>query len=282
MILCQLADAIALSHGAYQEAEGLLEESVKIEREHGQAFPLVLYLNYQGLNNLYQGQLEVAEKRFGEARSIGETLGPGFGMWEWERALSNLGRLAHLRGDYAQAKALFTEALELNARHIDPWDIKIRILLEFSKLALTENSLTEAEDLCRRNTFSKLDNYEAFQYAWDRCVYFNQLGVIATLRDEAEAAARYFQQALDLCQQWHFLPAALQLCVSFATLARQQGHEARAAHLFRLAADHPASMFETKEAARRGLEHPSATVEGAGLRHVHVLTLEEIVKHLRS
>ena len=273
LTLCNLAFSQATTWGAYREAEALIAEAVSVERARGMAFRLAWWLNCQGGNDLYQGHLEAAETHFHEARSIGETLEPGFGMWELEKAVAGLGRLAHLRGDNVGARELFARALELNTRHADPMDVKKGILLEFSKLAVSENSLTEAEDLCRQTGFDQPGVYELSYYAWEEVGYLHQLGAVAAARGEPETAARRFRQALALVEKWHFLPAALHLCVSFADLARRD--EKQAVALFQLAASHPASLFETKEAARRGLEALSTAVEGVGLNK-RVPTLEEI------
>ena len=200
-------------------------------------------------------------------------------MWELEKAVAGLGRLAYLRGDNAEARGLFTRALELNTRHADPMDVKKNILLGFSKLALSEHAHAEAEDLCRKTGFDKPNFYELAYYVWEEVGYLRQLGAVAAARAEAETANSHFQRALDLVQKWHFLPAALQLCADFADLARRQGDERRAARLFKLAADHPASLFETKEAAKWGLAavtEAGVTAEARG----EAAGLERVVENL--
>ena len=279
LTLCNLAFSQATTWGAYREAESLIAEAVRIERERGMAFRLAWWLNCQGDNDLCQGHLEAAESHFDEARRIGETLEPGFGMWELEKAVAGLGRLAYLRGDNAGARGLFTRALELNTRHADPMDVKKNILLGFSKLAFSEHAHAEAEDLCRQTGFDKPNFYELAYYVWEEVGYLRQLGAVAAARAEAETANSHFQRALDLVRKWHFLPAALQLCADFADLARRQGDERRAARLFKLAADHPASLFETKEAAKRGLETLPATVVTAEARG-EAVGLEQVVESL--
>ena len=282
LTLCNLAFCLATAWGAYREAETLIEEAVAVERERGMAFRLAWWLNYRGHNDLYQGHLETAEKHFDEARSIGDTLESGFGMWELEKALAGLGRLSHLRGDLAGARELFTEALLLNTRHADPMNAKIPILLEFSKLALTEKLLDEAEDLCLRTGFGKVHSYELYYYTWEEVGYLSQIGDIAAARGEVETSRKHFYKALAIVQKWHFVPAALQLCVSFANLARRQGNEERAVQLLKLATNHPASMFETKEAATRGLSTLSASVDEVGFAADRAPTLEGIVERIRS
>ncbi len=91
------------------------------------------------------------EEHFIEARSIAERLEPGFGVWELERSLYGLGRLSFLRGDYAEARRLFTRALELNSRHADPTNVKLDILLGFSMnnaLSISSTSLPTIPPAC--------------------------------------------------------------------------------------------------------------------------------------
>ncbi|CAN5864765.1 BTAD domain-containing putative transcriptional regulator [soil metagenome] len=279
--LCNLAFSQATTWGAYREAEALINEAITVERERGMAFRLAWWLNCQGNNHLYQGRLGAAETRFTEAKSIGESLEPGFGMWELEKALAGLGRVAHLRGDNAGARNLFAKALRLNTRHADPMDVKTNILLDFSKLALSEHALAEAEDLCCKTGFDHLGFYELSYYVWEEVGYLNQLGAVAAAREEPETAARRFRQALALAEKWHFLPAALHVCVNFADLAREHD-EKRALTLFKLAFDHPATLFDTREAAKRGLETLCTRGEEVDSAAERAPTLAEVVKVIGS
>ncbi len=280
LVLQSLAFDLSRTHGAYPEANRHLDEAVELERARGVANRLACWLNVQGKVFSFRGHFAKAEACYLEARDIGTGLGPGHGMWELERALSGLGRLAHLRGDLSGARYLFTRALELNTRHADPMDVKKEILLDFAKLAAAENNLAEAEDLCLRTGFDERDVHE-FGYAWLEVDYLNQLGAITLAQRDSETAARHFHTALAVVQNWHFLPAALELCVNFADLARHQGDEQRATRLFKLAADHPASMYETKEAAKRGLETlPTTAVTGEA--RAEAVGLEQIIAELTA
>ena len=279
--LSNLAGYLAQTHGAYQEACQHLSEAVSIERvREMMPFRLAWWLNLQGRVQSYQGNFEEASACHQEARSIGETLEPGFGEWELDQALWGLGRLAFLRGELEGATRYLNEALELNQRHPDPFGLRTDILQTLAAIALKENRLAGAAELSRAAwEHFNAHRRETYEHAWIDSFCRQQLGEIAFANGNVAEAAEYFRQALDLVQEWHLLPAALHLLVNFADL---QEDETRAARLLQLTANHPASMFETREAARRRLEAFTLTGLDQSLEPVSVPTLAAVVGEILS
>ncbi len=279
--LSNLAGYLAQTHGAYQDACEHLSEAVSIERvREMMPFRLAWWLNLQGRVQSYRGNFEEASACHQEARSIGETLEPGFGAWELDHALWGLGRLAFLRGELGEAARYLNEALELNLRHPDPFGLRTDILQAQAAIALKENRFDNAAELSRAAWgHFKAHKRETYEHAWIDSFCRCQLGEIAFANGDVAEAAEYFRQALNLVQEWHLLPAALHLLVNFADLQRDEG---RAVRLLQLVVNHPASMFETREAARRRLEGFTLTGLDQSLEPVSVPVLNAVVREILS
>jgi non-specific serine/threonine protein kinase len=92
------------------KAAALIEESLALSRELGDADATAGALNALGLIALQQGNAERAATLFGEGLAISrETRDP----WIIARALNSLGQTAYVQVEYEHAAALFAEALEL-------------------------------------------------------------------------------------------------------------------------------------------------------------------------
>jgi tetratricopeptide (TPR) repeat protein len=281
--LFNLAIFLTFSYGAYQEACEHLQEATRLEEARGSKLLATWYLNFQGEVLTYAGDYAAAEACFRKALTLAETLEPGFGAWEHDHSLYGLGRLHLLRSELGQAEGHLEQALELNRTHPDPFNMATEILTSLAALALAEKKLAEATSHCQR-ALAELGPHEVEKYetAWIAALCRHRLGEINLAAGKLAEAEQHFRQALTLARDWHLRPAMLHLCVSFADVFGHQGHQERAASLLHLAANQPASMFQTKEAAQQRLEALPSAMVAAGQERASLLTLEAVVEEALS
>lgn len=254
LTLSNFALFVAHVQGAYQQAIRLTEEAIRIEQARGESYRMVWYLNSQAEYFVYQGDYPQAEMLLSKAQTIGEALESGWGKLELDRALYGLGRLAHLRGEPEKAKRYLTHVLEQTKLHGDAFGTWARAMDTLGRIALDEGNPREAEEQCQEamRFFSSL-NPQRSERDWAKAWCLLNLTDIALAKEDSQAAQTHVQDALSITKAWQLKPVALRLLVSFAKLFQHHGDEQSAVSLLELAASHPASMFETKEAAARSL-----------------------------
>lgn len=252
--LQHLSAHLCRTHGRYAEGREHAAEAVAIETAHGRPWRRAWRWSWQGRVALYRGRISTADGCFAEARAIGETLGPGFGRWEADRALWGQAEVARARGDRPRAERLLLDALASSERHPDPFALRPGFLLALGRLALDAGRTDEAFDLSRRAMRGiASEPGGSAGHAWDRAFCAAQLGDVALAEGDAVEAETQFRIALQLAVAWHLLPAVLHLFVGFGRLSRLRADDAHAGLLWASVVANPASMAASSLAARREL-----------------------------
>lgn len=281
--LYNLSVCLCMTHGRYAEAHDPVTEAVEIERAHGLPFRLAWWRNWQGTVATYRGRTETAEACFREARAIGETLEPGFGRWEADRALWGLAQVAVAHGDPQRAEALLLDALRSNERHPDPFGMRSDFLVALAQVALDAGRVAEASDrsreAARHLSRQRLDVYE---HAWQEALCFTQLGEIALAEADAAEADTHLRAALELARAWHLVPAVLRSFLAFGRLFRARAEEESAALLLAHAAENPASPAEVARKARQELMALPASLVADVTSRTRATTVTEIARRLAA
>jgi DNA-binding SARP family transcriptional activator/tetratricopeptide (TPR) repeat protein len=281
LALGNFAQFLAQVQGAYPEAIRFYEEAIQIEKARGETYRVVWYLGFQAETYVYQGNYREAERCFSEGQATGATLESGWGNWTLANALYGLGWLAQLRGEFSEANAYLQRALEQTQSYDDPFGVEGNTKTTLGRIALGAGNLGEAESWCQDalRFFLPLTPQRSLR-DWGKARCLIELGNIALASGNRQEATPHLHEALTVAREWHLLPISLHLCVSFADLLQQQGEEKRAGSLLNVAVNHPGSMFETKEAARRRLAAVPKELIGAGPQHHASPSLEEIVREI--
>jgi len=231
----------------------------------------------------YRGRTETAEACFREARAIGETLEPGFGRWEADRALWGLAQVAVAHGDPQRAEALLLDALRSNERHPDPFGMRSDLLVALAQVALDDGRVAEASDrsreAARHLSSHRLDVYE---HAWQEALCFTQLGEIALAEGDAAEADGHLRVGLELARAWHLVPAVLRSFLAFGRLLRSRAEEENAALLLAHVAENPATPAPVARAARQELMALPASLAAAATSRTGATTVTEIAQGLAA
>ena len=281
--LYNLSICLCWTRGRYAEAYDHVTEAVAIERIHGLPVRLAWWRNWQGTVAAYRGRTETAEACFREARAIGETLEPGFGRWEADRALWGLAQVAVAHGDPKGAEALLLDALRSNERHPDPFGMRSDLLVALAQVALDDGRVAEASDrsreAARHLSSHRLDVYE---HAWQEALCFTQLGEIALAEGDAAEADGHLRVALELARAWHLVPAVLRSFLAFGRLLRSRAEEENAALLLAHVAENPATPAPVARAARQELMALPASLAAAATSRTGATTVTEIAQGLAA
>lgn len=281
--LYNLSICLCWTHGRYAEADDHVAEAVEIERAHGLPFRLAWWRNWQGSVASYRGRTQMAEDCFREARAIGETLEPGFGRWEADRALWGLAQVALVRGDPQRAEALLLDALRSNERHPDPFALRTDFLVALAQVALDAGRVAEASDRSREaGRYLANHRQDTYEHAWQEALCFTQLGEIALAEGDALEAETHLRAALELARTWHLVPAILRSFLAFGRLFRSQAEEEHAALLLAHAAENPASLAATRQSARRELAAFPADLVGTATSRARDGSVSDIASALAA
>ncbi|MCP4661780.1 MAG: serine/threonine protein kinase, partial [bacterium] len=154
-IRAALLDAIGVvyrSQGIEEQARPLLEEALKLRREHLDADDPVLAESLHNLAGLEHGQrrYEEAEALMREAIAIQRRAFPGDHR-DLARGLSNLAAVALSQRRLDQAEALARESLTMKQRLFGGDDVEVAVSLNLLAAILTQTEkIVEAEALYRR------------------------------------------------------------------------------------------------------------------------------------
>jgi ATP/maltotriose-dependent transcriptional regulator MalT len=144
---------VARSHGDYDHAVQLYEESLALFRELGNDASTAGVLGNLGFVVQGQGNYKRAEELFTEAlelsRRIDDTLGVVI-------SLNNLGEVAQAQGDYARAREYYEQGLALNEELGDKLGM-VGLLNNLASLAHTEGDRQKAAMLYRQSLLMSKD-----------------------------------------------------------------------------------------------------------------------------
>ncbi|MBK8022941.1 MAG: tetratricopeptide repeat protein [Chloroflexi bacterium] len=179
---------VADMRGEYAVAESHYNESLALSRETHHAAGIARALTNLGVLARLRGDYAGAEVYYQEGlalyRDIGHTQGRA-------RVLNNLGNVAADRGDYNAAKTYYQESLATSHEINDSWGIEM-VLNNLGEVFIELREYTDAEDHFRQSLSLAREIGDTQGIA----LILNNLGIVARSHGEHGAAEAYFQESL--------------------------------------------------------------------------------------
>lgn len=185
--------AFHLRLSRYEEAKGLLQESLAIARRWQRPAEAAFALYYLALATDAAGDDETAWQWQEESLALYRAVDDQWGM---AQALNALGNLRQGRGNYAEARPLYRESLEMR-RQIGDRRGEALALHNLGNLTYALGEYEAATQLFRDSMVIKeeLSDRRGIGYS------LNNLGYIAYLQHDYEAAGRWLQECLAIMQE---------------------------------------------------------------------------------
>ncbi|HOT90093.1 MAG TPA: BTAD domain-containing putative transcriptional regulator [Anaerolineae bacterium] len=315
-LLLAWAGLFAFRLADYSRAQAVLERArVSLQTEHAPGVAAFVFNNL-GLVADRLGQREGARVWFTASIHQARLAGDDRAL---ARALSNLGYLFYLDGDYGQAQMLIEQALSIRrsqddrlgtAKTLIPLALVWQALQEDDRLqAAYQESLALFRELGNRlgvaiclnnlgfHAFRRQRYAEARQLyedallirrelgdLWGVAIALDNLGAVASELGEYAAAHAYYAEALSAARVIEATRLLVEIQVGLARLAAREGNPTRAVELLAFALAHPALGSEARESATRLL----AELEGrlpppefdAAVTRGKALALEPLVEQV--
>jgi predicted ATPase/DNA-binding SARP family transcriptional activator len=193
----------------------MLEESASILEESGEKY---LYTSVQislGIVDLSLGNYDIALPRFESGLHAAREIKHPWGIAD---ALTNLGCLYRIRGDYASAQARFEESLRVYQEHgRNIWETDVYC-------AMAENAIVQG-DLATANknlqTASSLLKASDNQWLHVLLIYFQ--GLLAFYEGEYDQSANSLTQAMLLAREGDFKPDLARSLITLGRVRTRQG-----------------------------------------------------------
>lgn len=194
---------------------------------------------------LAQGEYEAARRHAQQAYALSQSLND---HWMMAYILNDLGSVARALGDYAQARGHFQASYDLRLAFNDPEGMAVA-LSHLGRVARLQNDYAAARELYTRSCalYRDLNDRGGLASA------LLGIGEAAVQTDDWEAARDALRQALQIAVEIEWRPFALTCLVAAADLWRRTGDLEQAVPALTLAARHPGTDRETREAAAAGL-----------------------------
>lgn len=281
-----------LGLGQFDEARQILQAALTAAQASGDQRLVLLCSSFLGIIAVHRGDYNDAEERLNQALSIGETLGDRLGT---STTLIYLANLALYRGQFALAEDYLTRSRQIRHNAGVNYDSLRRELLSTTYRAQGKNAaaervareaLQQAQTPRRiasalhllamlaydRQEYSQaeqmqqqaLERFREIKHAPREAMAICQLGHIALATQRADAAQRYYIQALQLARQYVLAPTALDCMVGIARLSLLVGDSAYAERLLDFILQHPAATYETLQQAKTLRDRLTALPIAAG------------------
>jgi predicted ATPase len=219
------AGNLARDQGDHAHAVELLEASLALRRDLGDADGMAKSLNDLGNVMLEQSDYEQATLLYEEALSLFRTLAADWGI---AIALGNLGIVLGSRGDYTRAAALLNEAIGLWER-LGETALRARALDALGMVMQRQGDLARAAGLHEES----LSLRRALGDARGIAISLNHLGLVARYRGDYREAARLIDEALRLRRTIGAKSGIAYSLSALAEVTRLQGDAERAEQLYR-------------------------------------------------
>jgi predicted ATPase/DNA-binding XRE family transcriptional regulator len=182
----------AVSQGDLRQGAKLVEESLALFRQQGNMWGIARALIILGDMALFESDINRATSKFCKSLDISQDLGDAEGI---AVSLLYLGRAAHIRGDHVRSHTLLEESLMVFKDSGDSRGVA-EVLLELGRVARAQGDDTRALALCRDSLVlcQKLDNKSQIAFCLTTLA-----GIIQAVGD-AVRATRLFGAAERLLQ----------------------------------------------------------------------------------
>ena len=274
------AGTLAAYQGDFAPARALLEESLAIMRELGNADGIARSLNSLGNVATDQGDVAAARALLEESLAIMRELGNANGI---ARSLNNLGNVANDQGDFASARALLEESLAIMRELEDRSDIAAS-LDNLGRVAFVQDDLASARALLEESLAIERELGDQ----WAVAITLNNLGDVACEQGDYPTAEALHQEALVIGRE---LANRREIALSLKGLAAVTaglGGSLRAARMWgaaerlRMEIGSPLSPFERPCYDRHVAAARAALGDGAAFDRAwqegHALTLEQALE----
>ena len=267
---------LTLWFGDYPQTGQLLNEAASLSQEFNDQIGLAYTLRELGKLELARGEYTQAIQTLQKSMAITAEIGS---QWESAATLDDLGVALRLTGDYAAAEWALRQCLDA-AQAIGNHYYTARCLGDLGSVAYSKQEYRQAEEYLQQ----ALELWAAIGHEPYRAWVLNQLGyvLLAAGHPRQVEAQQSFVQALHLAIRHRLAPFALDAFAGVGRLLAGKGDRRRAAQLLILAAQHPASAYETREKARGLLEQLAGEMP-ADVQPVNWQTMaEQIIEMLAT
>jgi tetratricopeptide (TPR) repeat protein len=237
---------IAYQYGEYPQAQASFLESIRAGEKSGEAVWANMARLYLVILDFVDGANTHPEE---DLLKILLTFEQTNNLQGQMRTLKQMGDVAHIQGNFMQAKNFYERTLKL-AQNIEQMGVEAPLQMKLGIIASEEGNYPLAKHLLT----SSLHTFEHIGDRKNIALVLGELGSIAALEDQIQAAHRYFQQALEIAVSTSQRPLALDvLCGISCMLARAQRQE-NAWELMSLVQAHPATHPLTLRRVNRFLK----------------------------
>jgi DNA-binding SARP family transcriptional activator/predicted ATPase len=231
---------VAARQGRHSEARQYYEAGLALRREIGDLWGISTSLGSLGGLAGRQGAYAEARRWFEQSLAISRDLENPRGT---AACLHNLSTVAYLQEDYDEAQRLRQETLDICRQIGYRWGIA--------------NSLKSLGDVARRlgehaQAMRYLQESLALLEEGDRrsqAYTLNSLGTVAHTMGESQESRQYFQRALEAAMEIKEPALALDILMSLAKLAAEDGDVVRALEILAFVLHHPACEQQTRDQA---------------------------------
>ncbi len=243
---------LANIRGNYTLAEKLGHEARQINEVNNDQGNLMD--SYYVLTNaaFAQGQFETARKYGWRACTLAETIND---RWMMAYILSDLGNIERALGNYGQAKQHYQASYTIKDEFHDP-EGKASALNHLGQVAMLEEDYAEAKKLYQRS----LIFYQDINDRGGLATTLKGLGMVECALDNCQAASTHYQQALQITTDMQFVPLTLSILIGIGEMFLQTDRMDYGLELLALALHHSAADRETKDRAKKCLDHFQAQV----------------------
>jgi tetratricopeptide (TPR) repeat protein len=206
---------VAEDRGKLEEAEGLYKQSLEIEREVGDRPGEAQTLHNLGAIAQARGKLEEAEGLYEQSLEIEREVGSQPGI---AQSLHQLGMVAQDRGKLDEAEGYYGQSVEI-AREVGDRPGEARTLHQLGIVSQTRGTLEEAEGLYEQSLEIKREVGDRPGEART----LHQLGTVAEMRGKLEEAEGLYKQSLEIKREVGDRPGEAKTLAQMALLAEEQG-----------------------------------------------------------
>jgi tetratricopeptide (TPR) repeat protein len=221
---------LAARQGRFEEAEGLLQQSLSITAEStrmGTAFAW----GSLGLTRFISGRFAEAEAPLGQCLAIHRDLGMWGYSFTWR---SLLGRVYLHQGKYGQAR-LEAQRVLSRARELDHKQGVSEGLMLLGELALAEGAFSQAAQHLEESPIAvHLETFASREFGQLAILGLTTLGL-----DRRAEAREHLVAALAWAQGAHHFPGLMLSLAGLALLSASEGRVERAVELYALASRYP-------------------------------------------
>lgn len=228
----------------YSKAAEIYEESLAIAQQEGDTGMMSYALMRLSEIALQTGNYDKARQLTWESFDYKKQENQQ-AIWEDTWHFAHLGKIAHLSGDYVEARQLFNKAITAGQN----FDVPVGIADAQNFLGNLELTLQDYQ--AAREIFDENVAYQKrINYPRGELVSLIGLGEVARGLGEYQEARQFLASALRLAIQTHSISKVLDALSGISELWMQEHVQEPALYLLALVLHHPAANYETKDRAK--------------------------------